>query len=301
MTVRGTMPNTSAIRGSGEYSPVETGSAGAPPSGTDAVQTLVPAGLPTGGGFFASFKGAVSAEIDFEDAAAAILTALELLATIGSGGLGVTAVKAQGTLTQATQPTDLDTVVVGGITYTFLDVFVDAVNNVFTGADAAAAQVNLVAAISASGGTPGTTHFTSQVTNPLVTVGAFAADDMIATARQVGAAGDAIATTETYTDGTDAWDAATLGTTTAGADIVVTFDGDAVKKRVQPLLEIGNAFTGGTAPAVTVTNTTPGVDLFGIGRLGAGAFARELGDGDLYENQGTETTPSWVRVDTLPV
>ena len=93
-------------------------------------------------------------------------------------------VAAQGTLTLDTQPTDLDTVVVGGVTYTFLDIFVDAVNNVFTGVDLAASKVNLTAAINASGGTPGTTHYTSQVVNPTVTNAAFSVDDSVFTATE---------------------------------------------------------------------------------------------------------------------
>jgi hypothetical protein len=129
------------------------------------------------------------------------------------------AVAAQGTLTLDTQPTDLDTVVVGGVTYTFLDSFVDAVDNIFTGADLAASKVNLTAAINASGGTPGTTHYTNQVVNPTVTNATFISDDSIFTATVAGEAGNDIVTDDSdFFTGTNVFDAATLGTTRAGVN-----------------------------------------------------------------------------------
>lgn len=130
-----------------------------------------------------------------------------------------TAIAAQGTLTMDTQPTDLDTVVIGGVTYTFLDSFVDTVDNVWTGVDLAASQVNLTAAINASGGTPGTTHFTSQVVNPTVTNATFATDDSVFTATVAGRAGNEIVTDDSdFTTGTNVFDDTTLGATTQGAD-----------------------------------------------------------------------------------
>jgi hypothetical protein len=129
------------------------------------------------------------------------------------------AVAAQGTLTLDTQPLDLDTVVVGGVTYTFLDSFVDAVDNIFTGADLAASKVNLTAAINASGGTPGTTHYTNQVVNPTVTNATFISDDSIFEATVAGEAGNDIVTDDTgFDEVTNVFDAATLGTTTAGVN-----------------------------------------------------------------------------------
>lgn len=135
------------------------------------------------------------------------------------------AVAAEGTLTMDTQPTDTDTVIVGGITYTFLDSFVDAVDNVFTGVDLAASKVNLTAAINATGGTPGTTHYTSQVVNPTVTNAAFGGDDSVFTATVAGFAGNSIVTDSSdFTTGTNVFDAATLGDTTLGADAILAED-----------------------------------------------------------------------------
>ena len=135
------------------------------------------------------------------------------------------AVAAAGTLTLDTQPTDTDTVIVGGVTYTFLDSFVDAVDNVFTGADLAASKVNLTAAINATGGTPGTTHFTTQVVNPTVTNATFIVNDSLFTATTAGFAGNSIVTdSDGFTTGTNVFDAATLGDTTLGADAILAED-----------------------------------------------------------------------------
>ena len=131
------------------------------------------------------------------------------------------AVAAEGTLTMDTDPTDTNTITIGTITYTFLDSFVDAVDNVFTGADLAAAKVNLVAAVTATGGTPGTTHFTTQVANPDVDIATFIGDDAVLTALVAGFAGNALATTETFSAGTNIFDALTLGDTTLGADAIL--------------------------------------------------------------------------------
>jgi hypothetical protein len=134
------------------------------------------------------------------------------------------AVAAEGTLTMAVDPTDTNTFTIGSITYTFLDSFVDAVDNVFTGADLAAAKVNLVAAVTATGGTPGTTHFTTQVANPDVDIATFIGDDAVLTALVAGFAGNALATTETFTSGSNVFDALTLGDTTLGADAILAED-----------------------------------------------------------------------------
>ena len=131
------------------------------------------------------------------------------------------AVAAEGTLTMDTDPTDTNTFTIGTITYTFLDSFVDAVDNVFTGADLAAAKVNLVAAVTAVGGTPGTTHFTTQVANPDVDIATFIGDDAVLTALVAGFAGNALATTEAFTAGTNVFDETTLGETTLGADAIL--------------------------------------------------------------------------------
>ena len=138
---------------------------------------------------------------------------LETEGDITSGNIEINlfddAVQAQGTLTMATKPTADDTVTIGSTVYTF-KASQSAAGEVEIGADVAASKVNLVAAIN---GTDGVNS-----ADPLVTAADFAGDDMVVTAIKAGTTGNAIASEETFTDGSDAWDAATLGTTQAGAD-----------------------------------------------------------------------------------
>lgn len=72
------------IGGSGRR--VHSGAA-APVDGTDEVQTLTVTGTPTGGTFTLSFGGATTAPIAYNAAAAAVQSALEALATVGTGGV----------------------------------------------------------------------------------------------------------------------------------------------------------------------------------------------------------------------
>lgn len=74
----------------------------------------------------------------------------------------------------------------------------------------ASAQDNVVAAIN------GTDGF--NVADPDVTIAAFVDNDAIITAKVGGVAGDLIVTTETFASGNNFFDAATLGTETAGVD-----------------------------------------------------------------------------------
>jgi hypothetical protein len=62
-------------------------SAGAPGVGTDEVQTIATTGTPTGGTFRLSYEGLVTSALPFDCSAAAMDTALELLPSIGSGGV----------------------------------------------------------------------------------------------------------------------------------------------------------------------------------------------------------------------
>ena len=120
---------------------------------------------------------------------------------------------AQGTLTIDTQPTNGDTITLGGDTYTFVE------NGqspswgrleVELGADLAETKVSLVAAINGD-------YFDFEA-NRSVTAGDFAGDDSVLTAIATGTTGNEIVTTETFTEATNIFDGTTLGTTTAGTD-----------------------------------------------------------------------------------
>lgn len=113
------------------------------------------------------------------------------------------------TLTMDTQPTDGNTITIGARTYTWEDTLTDVDGNIFTGADLAAAKLNLGYAIAASGGSAGTDYALSTTVNTEVTVGAFVGDDAVFTAIAVGVAGN-LTSTETFTAVTNVFSSATL-------------------------------------------------------------------------------------------
>lgn len=115
--------------------------------------------------------------------------------------------KAVGTLTVDTKPTAGDTLTIGSKTYIFVPVgTANSVGEISIGADTAAAQLAIVAAIN---GTDGVNS-----PHPSVTAAAFAANASVITALIGGTAGNAIVTTETFTAGTNVFAAATLGSGT---------------------------------------------------------------------------------------
>ena len=118
---------------------------------------------------------------------------------------------AQGTLTMDTQPTAGDTVTVGTRTYVWVAAgTADNPGEISRGADLAAAKLAFVAAINGTDSV--------NTANSLVSAAAFTSDTCVLTARIEGTVGNAIVTTETFTAGSNVFDAGTLGTTTAGTD-----------------------------------------------------------------------------------
>jgi hypothetical protein len=154
-----------------------------------------------------------------------MVTALEGEAGIESaevvGGKGAASgapVAAAGTLTMDTQPSNTDTVTIDEKVYTWQTTLTDVDGNIEIGATLAISKTNLVNAITL-GGTPGTGYAASMTLHPTVTIAAFVGDDAVLTAKTAGAAGNAIETVETFTAGTNVFDAATLGTTVDGKDV----------------------------------------------------------------------------------
>ncbi len=167
----------------------------------------------------------VDAVLDFPSVAANASEALTVAVAQARLGLAVhvspannvAATASQGTLTMDVIPVDTNTVTIDTKVYTFQDVLLVGDGNVAIGANVGESQVNLVAAINLDG-VEGVNYGAGMTKHPTVTVGDFAANDMILTAITPGVAGDTIATTETFGPATDIFDAATLGTTRAGAD-----------------------------------------------------------------------------------
>jgi uncharacterized protein len=127
-------------------------------------------------------------------------------------------VTAQGALTLANNPDDGDTMTIGTKTYTFQTTLTNADGNILIGAGVGDTRANLVAALQMGPGA-GTTYAAATTPHPDVEVtGAFAGQRLVITARRAGLGGNAIATTETFTNANNQFDAATLGTERAGVD-----------------------------------------------------------------------------------
>lgn len=122
-------------------------------------------------------------------------------------------VAATGTLTFTANPLDTEQVVIGSTTYTFQTVLVDAANNVLIGATAEDSLDNLLAAVNLEAGA-GTLYGTGTVQNPDASLTDLPDEQVLATARTPGTAGNSVTTTTTVTGGS--WSAGTL---LGGADI----------------------------------------------------------------------------------
>jgi len=117
--------------------------------------------------------------------------------------------KATGTMVLANQPTDGDTFTIGLKVYTLEDTLTDVDGNIQIGATLAETQANIVAAINLTG-TPGTQYAASMTENTDVDASEFSSNEMVLTAITGGTAGNAIATTSTFTDLDNKFKAATL-------------------------------------------------------------------------------------------
>lgn len=177
------------------------------------------------------------------------------------------ATASQGTLTVDTQPVALDAMSIGGKGYVFVaDGTENTDGEISVGADLAGAKVNIVAAIN------GTDHNTA---NTVATAAAFSGDDCVVTAINPGTAGDAIATVENFTAVTNVFDAATLGTTTAGVDCTAA---NAVTALVAAVTGDGSAVVtaadgaGDTVDVTAVTAGTAGDSIASTETMANGAW-----------------------------
>jgi len=176
---------------------------------------------------------------------------------------GGSEVAAAGTLGMATQPTAGDTITIGDEVYTFVPLGTALSDHeVDIGANIGEAQVNLVAAINGTDSVSTASAF--------VTVGDFGGDTMLATAITPGTAGDDIAEEETFTDGTDAWDA-DIGATTAGVDATAAEASDV-------LIEVINASATEDVVAIEISDYeilimagTAGADVTAMSETMSGA------------------------------
>lgn len=167
----------------------------------------------------------VDAVLDFPSVGAndsAALTVVVAQARLGQAvhvtpANNVAATASQGILTMDLNPVDGDDMTVDGKVYTFQDTLLVGDGNIQIGGALPATQASLVAAFDLSG-VAGVDYGVGTTAHPTVDISAFAADIATLTAKIPGAAGNAIATVESFTGVTNLFDADTLGTTRAGAD-----------------------------------------------------------------------------------
>jgi hypothetical protein len=132
-------------------------------------------------------------------------------------------VQSVGILTLTGQPLDTETVTIGAKVYTFQTALTDVNGNVLIGASASDSLDNLIAAIGLGAGA-GTLYATSMTVNTDVSAAAGAGDTMDVTALLAGVAGDAIASTQTLTNGT--WGGGTLSGGVDGENWVILDTGE---------------------------------------------------------------------------
>jgi len=156
-------------------------------------------------------------------------------------------------LTIDTQPTSGDTMTIGEKVYTFVPVGTDTADGeISIGVDLAGAQAAIIAAIN------GTDAFNDP--NPLVSAAAFAANATRISALVGGAAGNLVATTETFTAATNVFADVTL---LLGADCSAA---DAIIKLVAAILvNDAQGVTGAPGEAGTIIL---GADVAGAGAAG---------------------------------
>lgn len=187
---------------------------------SDTLDNLI-AAINAGAGSGTAYAAATTAHPDVTAAAGAGDTMNVLAKLVGTAGnsIATTETCSNGswggsTLSGGTQN---ETVTIGSRTYTFEGTLTDVNGNVKIGATASDTLDNLIAAINLAAGA-GTLYAGSTTANAQVDAAAGAGDTMVITADVAGTAGNAIATTDTMTNGS--WGGSTMS---GGTDIYNTF------------------------------------------------------------------------------
>lgn len=135
----------------------------------------------------------------------------------GASGSTSAGVKATQTLTASDVFSNGETITVGDVTYTMVTALSGVKNEILIGASAAASLDNFKSAVNASAG-EGSTYGTGTVAHPQVTATTNTDTTQVVEARDIGTAGNSIATTETCANA--AWGAATLASGAAASYLV---------------------------------------------------------------------------------
>ena len=178
---------------------------------------------------------------------------------------------AYATLSFAGVPADGDTITLGGTTYTYQTVLVDAPNNVLIGSDANSARGNLRNAINGDSGA-GTIYGTGTVENPdagVVSEGS----GLIAEAKVLGVAGESVVSTSTSANVT--WDSPTLGNVGGiGVDFADTqtanLDVSALYNSVTDRVDITARIVGSVGNSITLSSTMTFIEFMPSDNLEGG-------------------------------
>jgi hypothetical protein len=236
-----------------------------------AVGTLTLTGVSTDGEIV-SIGGRVY-EIDTEDDPGNV--------TAGRVRAEAVSTKASIVLTLDTQVTATDTMTIGSRVYTFQanGALTNGAGNIEIGTTLPATQLNIEHAVNRTG-TPGIGYAAATTAHPDVTLSAFVADDATVTAKKGGVAGNAIATTETFTAVTNIFAGATLagGVSPTAAQTItalvaaITGDAEAVVTAVDGAGDtlVVTALEVGTAGNAIATTTTLANATWGAGTLAGG-------------------------------
>jgi hypothetical protein len=196
-------------------------------------------------------------------------------------------VAAAGTLTVAVQPTAGDTITIGGVGYLFISNGATPVaGQIRVGTNLSTAQANIVAAINGSDGV-NAAHQT------VVSEAAFSANASVITALIKGTGGNSIGSTSSFTSGSNHFDAVTLGTTTAGANMSAANQCTAIINAMAADVNVVATQGGGTTVTLTavtggiyynsiVTTTSAHNTSFGSGTLTGGINGTSANAGEFY-------------------
>lgn len=128
------------------------------------------------------------------------------VASVTQPSHGTTAIGTGAVLTQTVKPLDGEQVVLGAKTYTYKTTLTPAANEVLIGATLATAITNLIHAVNASGGTPGTDY--GAVTANVSAVASQGAAGKMVIIQKSGITGASVSLTETLSNGS--WSTATM-------------------------------------------------------------------------------------------
>lgn len=184
------------------------------------------------------------------------LLATDAVTLDARGSSQLTVISGDGTqateiLTLTGDPIDTETVTLDAKAYIFQDTLTDVDGNVLIGATASDSIDNLIAAITLGAGV-GTLYATATTIHPTVTAAIGAGDTMGVTVIVGGVSGNALATTETLTNGS-------FGDTTfsGGIDAVTTVSRVDSKAAIVATTGAQNSFTVGTLTRVVTVVDWP--------------------------------------------